>query len=256
LTKTSGNYKIIDNARNPSAWGYSSDGKYFVLITQQSNAPSPPSFYLSLFDTTQNSQNPVSIPGYGNIGAVLNADIFKFSPSGNYFVLGFVRDFSTTPNIHFIVFNLNQRSIPVDTTIFLDRTIFPGSVQSGFSSKGNAFLVTWNPSPNQYSLRLFNTDTSEYRKPAVLGFDSTNANFATFLFSPCGSLFMVSSRQSSTSNPNADFVNFYFTTNGERYSQVSLDSTATSDNPPSATAANGKIQLTGTRPTSIDLPRC
>lgn len=236
---------IVPDTINPSAWGFSPNSKYFVLITKVQGL-SGANFYLSLYDIINNKKVIDSIQNPGSWG---------FSPDSNnkYFILTTSTDILTHTDIN--IYDLKTEKIAVQTSAFYSQpppwTKKAGVAGWGFSPDGNTFLLSYNTGGTVYSFNLYNLVT----RKNILSQSRSDVS-SNWKFSPCGDLFMFVSQagwQPSTTDP----VSFYFTSNGKTYKEVSRDP---SKGDPSAKVTkvvnNYEIQLSGMSQSSIPFPRC
>jgi len=265
LTNSNGK-KIVSDAGNVSAFGFSPNGKFFVLITQ----PLPGTFYLDLY----------SVPAGGKVGTasplVTNPTSWGFSPDGdNSF---FVVTSSTALNTHVdITIYSTQTGKSVMTDSATDYSSFgppPWTDEQdvkdndsddnssnannqvggwGFSPDGYTFVLSYKTAPTKYFLSLW---TLTRNNASLLGdFWQDVASF--WQFSPCGDLFMFV-HQAGTNITTTDYVDFLFTSNGRKYQEVNL---VPSQGNPSASvvAASGgtnQVELTGMSMASVPSPQC
>ena len=266
LKRNSDGKKIVTDANNVSAFGFSSNGKFFVLITQ----PSPASFYLDLYSVSAGVRVGAGSP------LVINPTSWGFSPDDN--------------NSFFVVTSSTALNSYVDVTIYSSTTgnvVMSDSITDfssfgpppwtdeqdvddndsadnatndnnqvggwGFSPDGNTFVISYKTDPATYFIILW---TLTRNNAAVTPGEYWHDVASFWQFSPCGDLFMFV-HQAGANPTNTDIVDFLFTSNGHQYREVHLDPT---NGAPSASVApapgTNQVQLTGMDVATIPSPQC
>jgi hypothetical protein len=252
LRRNADNHIIINGATNVSAFGFSPNGKFFVLVTSLSG----PSFSLTLYSVERAAQ----------VGArdVLNARSWGFSPDpdNRYFMV----TSSASLNTHAVIDIYDTRTgtnVMETTAVYSavpawtnesglnDNSKSVGGM--GFSPDGHTFVLSYKIGATSYLLGVWNLSRTNF--PVM---SETRLDVAAFWqFSPCGDLFMLVS-QAGASLATSDTVTFLHTSNGQPYRSATIEP---SRGAPSATVVNtaggGKqIQLTGMSLTSIPSQQC
>jgi hypothetical protein len=248
LTRNSDGHVIVNSASNVFAFGFSPNGKFFVLIT------SPTSLTLYSVDRAaavgpRDVSNPLS---------------WGFSPDDdNRF---FLVTTSTSVNTHAVIdiydtgtgANVMEHSalysaVPAWTEESNVDTNTKAVGGLGFSPDGHTFLLSYKTGPTSYLLGLWNLTHINF---PILG--ETRLDVAAFWqFSPCGDLLMLVSQAGANLAPS-DTVQFLYTSNGLPYKQATIDLSRGSPSATVVTNADGSkgIQLTGMSLTSILSPQC
>jgi hypothetical protein len=252
LRRNADNHIIVNGATNVSAFGFSPNGKFFVLITSLAG----PSFSLTLY----------SVDRAAPIGArdVLNPLSWGFSPDdGNRY---FMVTTSSAVNTHAVIdiFDTGTGAQVMEQTAVYS-TVPAWTTESGlnanpksvggmgFSPDGHTFVLSYKIGATSYLLGVWNLTHTNF--PVL---SETRLDVAAFWqFSPCGDLFMLVSQAGANLAPS-DTVTFLYTSNGQPYRNATID---LSRGTPSATvvttAGGGKqIQLTGMSLTSIPSQQC
>ncbi len=268
LTRNSDHKRIIDSAINVSAFGFSPNGKLFVLITQ----PSPTNFSLDLYSITAGGLVSRSSP------LATNALSWGFSPDDDnrYFLV--TGSTNLTTHIDISIYD-TQTGFAAMSTSLTDFSSFgppPWSNEEdvdsndsdddasnsnsqvggwGFSPDGNTFVLSYKTDLTAYSLSLWNLSRNS-NAPLVNNWPVRDvASF--WQFSPCGDLFMWVHQQGA--NPSlTDPVDFLFTSNGHSYQEPTL---VPSQGAPSASVivnpdGSREVQLTAMSLAGIASPQC
>ena len=265
LTRNSDSRAIVSDVDHVSAFGFSPNGKYFVLITSQSTLTGPV-LSLTLY----------SVPAAHAVGAassVTNPLSWGFSPDADnrFFVVTSSESLPTYVDVHIYDTQTETRVMQTPLTAYsstgqppewTDQNDVEGNDHSandndkvggwGFSPDGNTFVLSYKTKPNSYDLVVWNLA----RGLPVIG--ETRSDVASFWqFSPCGDLFMLVSQQGPNPAPS-DTVDFFYTSNGIVYQEVNLDPASGNASATAAVAANStfEIQLTGMSQASIESPQC
>jgi hypothetical protein len=262
---------IISGATNISAFGFSPNGKLFVLITQ----PSPGTFYLNLYSVPLEKllgrSNPLAI----------NPLSWGFSPDDDnrYFVV------TTSTNlpafVYINVYDTQTGATAMSTTLtnyssfgpppWSDETDVDNNDSAsdannqvggwGFSPDGNTFVVSYKTDLTTYSLSLWNL--ARNTNAPVIGDWPVHDVASFWQFSPCSDLFMWVHQQGA--NPSTtDPVDFLFTSNGRPYQDPGHPQEITlepSQGAPSASVVanpdgSEEIQLLGMSLASLASPQC
>jgi hypothetical protein len=276
LTRNTDHKVIISAAANLSAFGFSPNGKLFVLITQ----PTPGNSSLDLY----------SIPEGGLVSKTsplaTNPLSWGFSPDDDnrYFLV------TTSTNLPvFIDINIydTQTGATAMSTSLTNYSAFgppPWSKETdvtdndsdddagndsddnagndnnqvggwGFSPDGNTFVVSYKTDLTTYSLSLWNL--ARNTNAPLIGHWPVRDVASFWQFSPCGDLFMWVHQQGANPSVN-DPVDFIFTSNGHSYQEVTLDP---SQGAPSASAivnpdGSREIQLVAMSLAGLASPQC
>lgn len=283
LTRNTPDQKIIiDGATNLSAYGFSPNGKLFVLITQ----PSPGLFYLNLYSIPQGGLVSQTSP------LATNALSWGFSPDDDnrYFLV--TTSTSLPTHIDINIYDTQSGAAALSTSLtnyFLfgpppwsdetdveekdsdddasdDSADTTGNDNNqvggwGFSPDGNTFVASYKTDLSTYSLSFWNL-TRNSNTP-VIGDWPVHDVAAFWQFSPCSDLFMWIHQQGANPSIN-DPVDFLFTSNGRPYPNPAHPLGVTlnpSQGAPSASAianpdGSTNIQLTAMSLTSIACPQC
>jgi len=263
LTRNSDRRNIVTGATNVSAFGFSPNGKYFVLITYVSSATGPV-FSLTLY----------SVDAGGQVGPeVQNPLSWGFSPDGDnqFFLVASSDGLSTHVDLNIYDAATGRQVMADRATAYTSFGNPPWADKKnvndndkddsnndhvggwGFSPDGNTFVLSYRTSVSAYVLSLWNLARTLSALPS-----ETRPDVASFWqFSPCGDLFMLVSQAGANPGPS-DQVIFRHTSNGSPYVQPSLDP---SRGAPSATVVSNPgggydIQLTGMDRSSISSPQC
>ncbi|MBI3447301.1 MAG: SBBP repeat-containing protein [Acidobacteria bacterium] len=263
LTRNSDGRHIVTGATSVSAFGFSPNGKYFVLITYISSATGPV-FYLTLY----------SVQAGGQVGPeVANPLSWGFSPDGDneFFLVASSDGLSTHVDLNIYDAATGRQVMADRATAYTSFGNPPWTDKQnvkdndkddsnndhvggwGFSPDGNTFVLSYRTSQSAYVLSLWNLA----RSPSALSSENRLDVASFWQFSPCGDLFMLVSQAGANPGPS-DQVIFRHTSNGNSYVQPSLDP---SRGAPSATVVSNPgggydIQLTGMDRSSISSPQC
>jgi Big-like domain-containing protein len=263
LTRDSDNLTIVNDVDGVSEFGFSPNGKYFVLLASQSTLTGPV-FSLTLY----------SVPAGRAVGAAttLNPLSWGFSPDADnrFFVVTSSESLPSYVDVQ--IFNTQTETRVMQTALsnysstgqppkWTDQNDVKANDRAandndkvggwGFSPDGNTFVLSYKISPNFYEFSL-----SNLTRGPVTG--ETRSDVASFWqFSPCGDLLMLVSQKGP--NPTtSDTVDFIYTSNGIVYEEVNLDPATGGPSATSVVTANStfEIQLSGMSEASIKSPQC
>lgn len=252
LRRNSDNHVIINGATNVSAFGFSPNGKFFVLITSLTG----PAFSLTLY----------SVDLAAPIGArdVLNARSWGFSPDADnrYFMVttsaslnthALVDIYDTRTGRHVMEESAVYSTVPAWT----DESGLNNNSRSvggmGFSPDGHTFVLSYKTGATSYLFGVWNLTQTNF--PVL---SETRLDVAAFWqFSPCGDLLMLVS-QAGANLATSDTVTFLHTSNGQPYRQASVDPSRGAPSATVVTTSGGgkQIQLTGMSLTTIPSQQC
>ena len=264
LTRNTSDHKrIIDSATNLSDWGFSPNGKLFVLLTH----PSAGHLSLDLYSVTTGER-------LGSGPLVDNPLSWGFSPDDeNKF---FIVTSSTNVNTHVDLAiydtstgnNVMPISLPTIASVGNPAWTNEDDVKNndsddsgnrqgggwGFSPDGNTFLLSYKTGANSFFYSLWNlTHTT-----AVKLLEDTLFNVDGFWqFDPCSDLFMIVNVQGANL-ATTDPVYFYFTSNGRLFKQANLEPSQGAPSASVTTQSDGSkvIQLVGMSLASIPSLQC
>ena len=252
LRRNSDNHVIINGATNVSAFGFSPNGKFFVLVTSLTG----PAFSLTLY----------SVDLAAPIGArdVLNARSWGFSPDSDnrYFMVTSSASLNTQALID-IYDTRTGRHVMEESAVYsavpgwTDESGLNNSSRSvggmGFSPDGHTFVASYKTGATSYLLGVWNLTRTNF--PVM---SETRLDVAAFWqFSPCGDLFMLVS-QAGASLATSDTVTFLHTSNGQPYRSATIEPSRGAPSATVVTTTGGgkQIQLTGMSLTSIPSGQC
>jgi probable HAF family extracellular repeat protein len=262
---------IISGATKISAFGFSPNGKLFVLLTQ----PSPGTFYLNLYSVPLEKllgrSNPLAIDPLS----------WGFSPDDDnrYFVVTTSTNLPAFVDID--VYDTQNGATAMSTTLTSYSSFGPppwsdetdvdnndGASDAnnqiggwGFSPDGNTFVLSYKTDLTIYSLSLWNL--AHNTNAPVIGDWPVHDVASFWQFSPCSDLFMWVHQQGA--NPSTtDLVDFLFTSNGRPYQDPGHPQEITlepSQGAPSASVVanpdgSEEIQLLGMSLAGIASPQC
>lgn len=262
LIRNSDEKIILNGANNISAFGFSPNGKFFVLITQ----PSPGAFALDVYDVVNARLIAPGSP------LATNPLSWGFSPDDDnrYFVV------TTSTNLaSFVLVDIYDTQ--TGTRVMEENVVGYSAVGNpewtteedvdandsdsssndqvggwGFSPDGTKFALSYKTAPNAYFFGMWNLTQVNF---AVQGI--TRHDVASFWqFSPCGELLTFVS-QAGANPATSDSVDFVFASNFHTYKELNLSAT---DAPAAevVTEPDGsrQIALTGMSQASIPNPQC
>jgi hypothetical protein len=272
VTRNSDGRTVVPATSNVSAFGFSPNGKFFVLITKQDSLTGP-TFSATLYSVEKPGLVGPSSP------LVTNALSWGFSPdSDNQFFLVTSSD-NVTTHVDVAVYDTgsgtrvmfepaalnpafgtapaweDEKDVEDNDTDDDSKNDDKNIGGWGFSPDGKTFLLSFKTGQNEAFVGLWSlTHNTNFQVFSVTAHDV--AGF--WQFSPCGDLFMWV-HQAGGNPSTSDFVDFLFTSTGRRYQQANL----APSQPPSATVFSAtvtpdskQILLKGMSPSSIPIPQC
>ena len=262
LTRNDGTDIPVD-ADKVSAFGFSPNGKLFVLIAQ----PFTDIYSLTLY----------SVSAGGRVGTnplVMDARSWGFSPDDDNRFLLVTSSANVNASVEVEIYDTQTGTRVMQEPITnyasfgapawtkeenidvkdkdTSNTKLVGGL--GFSPDGNSFELSYSTGATAYFLGLWNL-THNTNSPLIGDWPRRDVK-SSFQFSPCSDLFMLVT-QAGANPATSDNALFFFTSNGKLDEQVSL-ATQGSQSATVVTKADGskEIQLTGMGPASIPSPQC